>query len=37
MPKRRKGQTLETTMKYGSPRLEEKQRAADLLDNAVTI
>jgi len=31
------GHSLETTMKYGSPKLEEKQRAADLLDNVVTI
>jgi integrase len=31
------GHSLETTMKYGSPKIEEKQRAADLLDHAVTI
>jgi site-specific recombinase XerD len=31
------GHSLETTMKYGSPKLEEKQRAADLLDDAMTI
>ncbi len=31
------GHSLETTMRYGSPKLEEKQRAADLLDDAVTI
>ena len=31
------GHSLETTMKYGSPKLEEKQRAAELLDEAVTI
>jgi site-specific recombinase XerD len=31
------GHSLETTMKYGSPKLEEKRRAADLLDDAVTI
>lgn len=31
------GHSLETTMRYGSPKLEEKARAAELLDDAVTI
>jgi len=30
------GHSLETTMRYGSPKLEEKQRAAELFDDAVT-
>jgi integrase len=31
------GLSLETTVRYGNPKLEEKQRAADLLDDVVTI